>query len=168
MKNFFAGLGLLVVSVLLFINVNASTSAASFVSSGIGATTWPKICLVVLMLLSAALIFRTLIQEGGDIWKEIKSTAWLKSLCSSGSVRFVLAVIACFAYLQSLKYFGFFTATILFLIVMLFLLGYRSWKQLIPGPIILSVLVMLLFSKGIGVPLPAGRGIFAVISGFLS
>lgn len=168
MKNFFSGLGTFIFSAILFINISSTSKRAALSGSGISASSWPKACLAILMILSFILMVQSVADKTGSVWKEIRCIHWRAILSSSGTIRFLAVCALCFAYVESLKYIGFYFGSILFLTLMLFLLGFRNLKHLLPGPIILSTAVMLLFAKGIGVPLPPGRGVFGLITEFLS
>lgn len=164
MRNFFAGLGMFAVGLFYFFNVGVKKAALA--GSGIPADVWPKACLVVLMLLSVVLMIQS-VQKAGGINKIFAEVQW-KNLIAYKTLRILIAFGSSFIYVQSMRYIGFVFASILFLALMLFLLGYRKPSQIIISPIVLSLAMILLFSKIIGVPLPEGMGVFATVTAFLA
>jgi len=75
--------------------------------------------------------------------------------------RLAVATIPLFAFLFFLKTLGFFLMCLLYLAVVAYGLGVRSWRVLLTLPLIATVVLHLVFSVWLKVPLPKGilRGI---------
>ena len=75
--------------------------------------------------------------------------------------RLAVAVIPLFAFLLLINTLGFFLMCLLYLAVVAFGLGVRSWRVLVTLPLTATVVLHLVFSVWLKVPLPKGilRGI---------
>lgn len=73
-----------------------------------------------------------------------------------GWQRLAVAVIPLFAFLFLLQTLGFFLMCLLYLAVVAFGLGIRSWRVLVTLPLAATVVLHLVFSVWLKVPLPKG------------
>lgn len=72
----------------------------------------------------------------------------------SAMVRVVLSIVFSFAYALAMEPLGFPTATTLFLIAQMYLVGLRKPLVLVPSALVLAVAIYALFRYGLEVPLP--------------
>jgi len=125
----------------------------------VGPDFWPKIILICLIALSAALTVSHVIN-----WR--KSHGQVRER-EEGWKRVLIAVLLAVGYVYFLKPLGFIVASPLFILgMMLLILPER--KKIIPVTILgIMVMIYIIFSKLLFVPLPKGFGIFHDISIFL-
>jgi len=125
----------------------------------VGPDFWPKIILICLIALSAALTVSHVIN-----WR--KSHGQVRAR-EEGWKRVLIAVLLAVGYVYFLKPLGFIVASPLFILgMMLLILPER--KKIIPVTILgIMVMIYIIFSKLLFVPLPKGFGIFHDISIFL-
>ncbi|GEM_PF-2235476 len=161
MKNRVTGIILLLCSVIVYFNMGIESRAD--IAQGISESAWPTALLVILALLSIAMILSDLKKnkEKSDIKKMVSG------LVSKGSLRLVAGIVVFFIYIFALDVLGFLIATPILLGCLLYLIGFRGAKILIPSPIIVTIAMALLFSTLIHVPLPEGTSIFRAINSLL-
>jgi putative tricarboxylic transport membrane protein len=125
----------------------------------VGPDFWPKIILICLIALSAALTVSHVIN-----WRKSHGQV---SEREEGWKRVLIAVLLAVGYVYFLKPLGFIIASPLFILgMMLLILPER--KKIIPVTILgIMVMIYIIFSKLLFVPLPKGFGIFHDISIFL-
>jgi hypothetical protein len=125
----------------------------------VGPDFWPKIILICLIVLSAALTVSHIIE-----WRKSREEV---SEREEGWKRVSIAVFLAVGYVYLLKPVGFIVASPLFIIgMMLLILPER--KKMIPFTILgIMAIIYIIFSKLLFVPLPKGFGIFHDISIFL-
>lgn len=125
----------------------------------VGPDFWPKIILICLIALSAALTVSHVIN-----WRKSHIQV---SEREEGWKRVLIAVLLAVGYVYFLKPLGFIVASPLFILgMMLLILPER--KKIIPVTILgIMVMIYIIFSKLLFVPLPKGFGIFHDISIFL-
>jgi putative tricarboxylic transport membrane protein len=122
----------------------------------VGPDFWPKIVLVCLIGLSAALTVFNVIQ-----WRKSRGEV---SERDEGWKRVLTAVLLAIGYVFVLKPMGFIVASPLFVIGMMLLITPKR-KKVIPFSVAgIMVLIYIIFSKLLFVPLPKGYGIFHDIS----
>ncbi len=130
-----------------------------------GPASWPR-AIAVIMLLGALVNFATAGRNAGDR-AEVAPVApgqRLHRLLATGGI-FVLPLV----YVALLPFMGFYVATPLFLVALLFYLGERRPVFLIGVPLLIFVLVNLVFTVLFFVALPTGTwpGFYDVSNWFL-
>lgn len=126
--------------------------SGTFVNIGgydIGPAAYPRVVSIIIVLLSAALIVSTVIDKRlsgklADLFNQREFTKVIFSL-----VLFVF-------YFFSMKYLGFFVATLLFMIVSLWLLKVQSWLKILAMSILFTSIVFFIFRYVLYIKLPEG------------
>ncbi len=127
---------------------------------------WPKTVLVVIALTSLPILYQSIrklisvknspeIQLEENIPKEKVNVK-----------RIILMASVTIAYLLGFRIIGFLIATIIFLVMSIWLLGVRKKKVLVLFPVLFTTGITLLFVKLLSLPLPRGVSIFREISLF--
>ncbi len=128
----------------------------------LGPDVWPKLILVSIMALSAGLAYTTI----RDVLKgKIPESRKIKF--SADNVRFIAATTLIAAYLGLLPVIGFLVLTPVMMIGFMYLLGERSKAWIFSIPFVLTLGIVLVFTKLMYVPLPRGTGFFLKISHLL-
>jgi hypothetical protein len=124
-----------------------------------GPAFWPRFILGCLMILSG-------IVSVGTIRKIVKEKAWGESLMTMdrGRVRFFAAIGLIVAYLFLLKITGFIITTPLFMIAFMLLLGEKSKGWILGVSVVMTGIIVILFTKAMYVPLPRGVWLFREFS----
>jgi len=78
--------------------------------------------------------------------------------------KFALSVILLLIYIVVMPWIGFGLSTLIYVLAFILVLGERRKLVLIFSPILVTVLMVLIFSKFIAIPFPKGVGIFAAFS----
>ena len=128
----------------------------------LGPDYWPKFVLVTIMAISAGLAFNTI---RGILRGTISASK--KIDLSMGTLRLLCATALIAGYLLLLPYVGFLVLTPIQMIAFMFLLGEKSKIWIFTIPFVLTVSIVLVFTKVMYVPLPRGVGIFLDISRLL-
>ncbi len=123
---------------------------------------WPKLILVSMMALSAGLAYNTI----RDVLKG-KIPESIKIKFSPANIRFIAASALIATYLGLLPVIGFLVLTPVMMIAFMYLLGERSKFWIFSIPFVLTLGIVLVFTKLMYVPLPRGMGIFLKISHLL-
>lgn len=122
-----------------------------------GPAFWPQLILIGLMICSATLTVRHLVQwkkaQGGD--QSSEEVSW---------IRFALLFGIIIGYVLLLKTVGFICLTPLLIIAMMMLIGAKRVRTYIFTVLGIMVLVYVAFGRLLFVPLPKGHGIFHSIS----
>jgi len=129
---------------------------------GLGPEYWPQFILVSLMALCAGMAFNTIRTALKD--KDLKTP---KLSFSTHNIRFIAATSLIAVYLLLLPVVGFMVSTPVMMIAFMVLLGERSKFWLSTIPFVLTLGIVLVFTKVMYVPLPRGMGIFLKISHLL-
>ena len=124
-----------------------------------GPAFWPRFILGCLIILSV-------IVSVGTIRKIVKEKAWGESLMTMdrGRVRFFAAIGLIVAYLFLLKITGFIITTPLFMIAFMLLLGEKSKGWILGVSVVMTGIIVVLFTKAMYVPLPRGVWLFREFS----
>ena len=130
--------------------------------SKLGPGFWPRLILVSMMALSAGLAYNTI----RDVLKG-KIPEFDKIKFSSANLRFIAAVTLIAVYLGLLPVIGFLVSTPVMMIAFMYLLGEKSKTWIFSVPFVLTLGIVLVFTKLMYVPLPRGMGIFLKISHLL-
>lgn len=122
----------------------------------VGPDFWPKIVLIILIALSAALTISNIIK-----WKKSRGEM---SEREQGWKRVLVAILLAVAYVYFLKPLGFIVSTPLFILGMMLLIMPKR-KKVIPFTILgIMGMIYIIFGKLLYVPLPKGFGIFHNLS----
>ena len=128
----------------------------------LGPDYWPKFVLVTIMALSLGVAVNTI---KGVLKGTIEASKKLQF--NRGTARFCMAFFLIASYLLLLPFVGFLVLTPIQMICFMVLLGERSKSMIFTIPFVLTISVVLLFTKVMYVPLPRGVGIFLDISHLL-
>lgn len=120
---------------------------------------WPRILLVVIMVLSVFIAFTTAFQV-----KRGEAAPGFQAKYDKHTVRLFAAMGLIVFYLIGMRYFGFLTLTPFVMVAFMVLLGERSKFWMISLAVTLPFLIIILFTKVMYVPLPRGTGLFLRIS----
>ena len=133
----------------------------------VGSGFWPILILSTASLLSIILLVSTLIKY----LNEKKKTSVEVSVSKEALVdlknrrrKFVLSVILLFIYVLIMPWIGFVLATLLYLLAFILALEERRKYVLAISPILVTALIVIIFTKVIVIPFPRGVGIFAAFS----
>jgi len=146
----------------LYLFFETKTFGSLDVFGGLGPEYWPQFVLVSLMALCMGLAVSTIraaIKE-----KTLKTP---KINFSAENVRFIAAATLIASYLGLLPVVGFLVLTPVLMIAFMVLLGERSKAWIVTIPFVLTVGIVLVFTKIMYVPLPRGTGLFLKISHLL-
>ncbi len=75
-------------------------------------------------------------------------------------------LLATLVYIFAMQWVGFAVATLLFFLAFIVILGERRKWVLIFSPPLVTVFILVVFSKFIAIPFPKGIGVFAELSRF--
>jgi len=153
--EFVGNIVLMLVSIFFFINLQIKTPPPT--DGGMSAKTWPQILLMVLIV---CIIFNLI-----KVYKKGKSEGKLFFEMSVNEKKILswkiwVGICLCFAYPIGLRYIGFFAASLMYLLPMIYLLGGRAKKTLISWSLGITIVVYIVFRMILGVPLPRGTGVF--------
>jgi putative tricarboxylic transport membrane protein len=141
-SNVHIGLLLNIIAVLFYINTSSFRTK--------DAATWPKMILVILMILSTALLL-----DGLKKTKEGVEKNEDKPEISSDTVTGVLiGIFMMIAYAILMRFTGFFVSTAIFLPASIWLLGNRNWKAIILVTAGMELFVYLMFVVGLKLRMP--------------
>jgi putative tricarboxylic transport membrane protein len=133
----------------------------------VGSGFWPILILSTASLLSIILLVSTLIKY----LNEKKKTSVEVSVSKEALVdlknrrrKFVLSVILLFIYVLIMPWIGFVLATLLYVLAFILALEERRKYVLAMSPILVTALIVIIFTKFIVIPFPRGVGIFAAFS----
>jgi hypothetical protein len=124
----------------------------------VGPEFWPQILLGGLIILSVALLV--------DISSRRRALAACEAEEYPFPRRFWYTLALAVAYTLVMPYLGFTISTLLFSLVIMRVLGFRSPKNLLITTAGTTLLFVVLFPKILTVPMPRGVGIFRTISLF--
>lgn len=125
--------------------------------ASIGPEYWPQIILTGMVILSFLLIIKILRS------KEFK---YYNKMNLPNRHNFWITVAAVFLYTKFLPILGFPVTSLLFIMMMLWVLKIRKWQWLSFYSLSLTLGLIMLFPKLMSVPLPRGTGIFRTITLF--
>ena len=126
-------------------------------------STWPRIVLIVLILLTLLLIVKTVMEC--RVICESETTKISKNGLKNGAV--FLALV--FVYLFSMEYLGFLISTLMLGVLIVAFMGkteLKFWKGT-SLTVMISILIVLSFTRFLYLPLPRGQWIFRKISEFV-
>ena len=134
-----------------------------------GSGFWPILILSISTLLSAFLLFSSILNfRKGKENEEPEETLSPEDLASRKKQRniVVLCAVVTLGYIFVMQGIGFALATFLYVLAFVFVLGERRKSVLIVSPVLVTALILVVFSRFIAMPLPKGLGFFADLSRF--
>lgn len=146
----------------LLMSLNIQTPMYSSIT---GPTTWPRILLIVMLLISIQILFssirkvKAMRKEEMDV--EDHSGKFhgkgLKNIYKQVYFRILLYI---FIYIFALKYIGFMLTTFFLIIAIGAELGLKKCSHLLILGLVCDVLVVYIFAMVLDIPIPRGAGIF--------
>ena len=133
-----------------------------------GSGFWPILILGLASLLSAVLLFSSWMKRKEKGGKEAGESASAEARASRKRARRIVVIssVATLAYIFAMQWIGFALATLFYVLAFIVILGERRKWVLIFSPLLVTVFILLVFSKFIAIPFPKGIGIFAELSRF--
>ena len=134
----------------------------------IGSGFWPISILALASILSAILLFSSLLKGKEKGEKESEEPPSPDSIASRRRARniVILSSVATLIYIFAMQWVGFAIATLLYVLGFIIILGERRKWVLIFSPLLVTVFILVVFSKFISIPFPRGSGVFAELSRF--
>jgi putative tricarboxylic transport membrane protein len=132
-----------------------------------GSGFWPILVLSAATLLSIFLLISNFMKYLKDKEKTPSGAAISPEAqidVKSRRKKFALSVIFLLIYIVIMPWIGFVLSTLVYVLAFILVLGERRKLVLIFSPILVTVLMILIFSKFIAIPFPKGVGIFAAFS----
>ena len=134
----------------------------------IGSGFWPILILALASLLSAILLISSLMKRKEKGGKEAGEFSSPESIASRTRARRIVVIssVATLAYIFAMQWIGFALATLFYVLAFIVILGERRKWVLVFSPVLVTVFILVVFSKFIAIPFPKGIGIFAELSRF--
>jgi putative tricarboxylic transport membrane protein len=131
----------------------------------IGSGFWPIVILGLASLLSVILLLSSWMKRKGE---EAEESASADSIASRKRARRIVVIssVATLVYIFAMQWVGFALATLFYILAFIVILGERRKWVLIFSPVLVTVFILVVFSKFIAIPFPRGIGIFAELSRF--
>jgi len=132
-----------------------------------GSGFWPILILFTAALLSALLLissFRKYTREKGK--EEPEGPPSPEEIASRKNQRKIVTLSATvtLVYIFVMQWIGFALATFVYVLAFILVLGERRKWVLIVSPVLVTVFILVIFSKFITIPFPRGIGVFADLS----
>ncbi len=123
---------------------------------------WPRIILVLMICISGILLFK-------NIASLIKTRKRAEMGATSQGIaqepyRFLLVVVASFAYAFGMGVLGFLLSTVLFQILFLYLLRIKRFSSILFVSLLNTAMLYVLFIRVLNMLLPTGVGVFRAFS----
>jgi putative tricarboxylic transport membrane protein len=133
-----------------------------------GSGFWPILILALASVLSAILLFSPLLKRKDPGGKDTEESPSPGSIASRKRARnnVILSSLATLFYIFAMQWVGFAVATLLYFFAFIVILGERRKWVLIFSPPLVTVFILVVFSKFIAIPFPKGIGVFAELSRF--
>ncbi len=133
-----------------------------------GSGFWPILVLGLASVLSAILLLSSLRKGKEKGGKEVAEPPSPESFADRKRARniVILGSVTTLFYIFAMQWVGFAIATFLFVLAFIVILGDRRKWVLIFSPLLVTVFILVVFSKFIAIPFPRGIGIFAELSRF--
>jgi len=132
-----------------------------------GSGFWPILILSAATLLSAFLLLSSILEfRKGKGKEEPEETLSPEDLAGRKKHRniVILCAVVTLVYIFAMQAIGFALATLLYVLAFVILLGERRKSVLIVSPVLVTALILVIFSRFIAMPLPRGMGFFADLS----
>jgi putative tricarboxylic transport membrane protein len=119
--------------------------------------------------LSASLLFSSLRKGRKKGQRESEEPPSPDSIADRKRARniVILSSLATLVYIFAMQWVGFAIATLLYVLAFIIILGERRKWVVIFSPLLVTVFILVVFSKFISIPFPKGIGVFADLSRFL-
>ncbi|MGB9700996.1 MAG: tripartite tricarboxylate transporter TctB family protein [Thermodesulfobacteriota bacterium] len=124
-----------------------------------GDSFWPRLILVIVMVLSAILFLRSFLKREQVTPKVISPTS------AKGSLAAVM-IVSVF-YIISISYLGFLFSTFLFLMIFSYIMGDRKLSGIFIFSLAMTAIIYLIFGLLIYSALPRGEWIFKTLSTYI-
>lgn len=133
-----------------------------------GSGFWPILILVLASVLSAILLVSSLMKRKEKGEKDAEEAPSPESIASNKRARNIVIIssVATLVYIFAMQWVGFALATLFYVLAFIVILGERRKWVLIFSPVLVTVFILVVFSKFIAIPFPRGIGIFAELSRF--
>ncbi len=130
-----------------------------------GSGFWPILVLGLACLLSAILLISSL-RKGKKKGEKEPEEAFPPDPAAAKRARniVILSSLATLAYIFAMQWVGFAIATLLYVLAFIIILGERRKWVLALSPLLVTVFILVVFSKFISIPFPKGIGVFADLS----
>jgi putative tricarboxylic transport membrane protein len=132
-----------------------------------GSGFWPILILSAAVILSAILLISSVVrylkakrQASGEPPLSPEAAKGMKVRRK----KIVLSALLLLLYIVVMSWVGFGLSTLIYVLAFILVLGERRKFVLILSPLLVTVLVILIFSRFIAIPFPKGVGIFAAFS----
>jgi len=132
-----------------------------------GSGFWPILILSLAVLLSLVLLFGSFLQYR----KEKSKTPKMRVMPGGGDSdlknrrkKLALSVIFLLIYILLMSWIGFLASTLLYVFAFIYALEERRKPVLFLSPFLVTAIVVVVFAKFLGIPLPKGVGVFAALS----
>jgi len=134
----------------------------------VGSGFWPILILALASVLSAILLFSSLMKRKEKGGKDAEEPSSSESIASRKRARRIVVISsgATLVYIFAMQWVGFALATLFYVLAFIVILGERRKWVLIVSPVLVTVFILVVFSKFIAIPFPRGIGIFAELSRF--
>jgi len=135
----------------------------------VGSGFWPIVILSSATVLSAFILLSSILQfKKGKGKEEPEKALSPEELASRKKQRniVVLCAVVTLAYIFVMQGIGFALATFLYVLAFILVLGERRKWVLMISPVVVTALILVVFSRLIAMPLPKGMGFFADLSRF--
>ena len=156
-----------IVSFFIFMLVNSFKLQEIRRFGEMGSGFWPILILSAAVILSAVLLVSSLVgylkakrQSSGEPPLSPEAAEALKIRRK----KIALSVLLLLLYIVVMPWIGFGLSTLLYVPAFILVLGERRKLVLILSPVLVTVFVILIFSRFIAIPFPKGVGIFAAFS----
>ena len=133
-----------------------------------GSGFWPILVLGLAVILSAILLLSSL-QKGKEKGEEKSGEPPSPDSLAAGKRArniVILSSLATLAYIFAMQGVGFAIATVLYVLAFILILGERRKWVVIFSPLLVTVFILVVFSRIISIPFPKGIGVFADLSRF--
>jgi putative tricarboxylic transport membrane protein len=133
-----------------------------------GSGFWPILILGLASLLSAILLISSWMKRKEEKGREAEDSASPESMASRRRARKIVLMssVATLVYILAMQWIGFALATLFYVLAFIVILGERRKWVLAFSPVLVTVFILVVFSKFIAIPFPKGVGIFAELSRF--
>ena len=151
----------IILAVTCFLFYVASTFPQSRMADQVGPALWPKIILLLIIILSMTLLIQFVIHSLKEKKEKPKEDF---SAEKEGFRMLILTVILSLLYGFVVSYAGFLLSILVFQTLFLLILKVKKIPVLVLYPLCLTVVIYAIFIKILYIPLPRGTGIFLTIS----
>lgn len=169
MGNLALSIATIIFSIFFFIYTLQIPASSS---TSIGPEFWPRVVLIGLAIMGIVLLIKSLRQmkRPAIVEESISETEKVEEEFEVEEVhksRYLIIIIALFAYILSLSFIGFVPTTPFMLMGIALIIGMRKWYSMALTGVLGTACFIYLFANTLNIPLPRGVGIFRELSYFL-